>query len=124
MAAIKKFVNTHSLAEVFYDSLVDGDDTLDLSLDDYRDFLKDKERVNPLTQDDIDNVALLYLEYKDFVGDANLSEGALSNPDNWQNYLPLLRRILQLFEQFTPETPALRSRAAIFLSVPLYPNRH
>src|SRR6266511_3995002 len=86
---IKKHMNTYSLANILYTSLVDGADTLNLSLTVYDGFLRKKDHINPLSQDDVDMVTILYLEFRGFVGDVDLSEKSLGDEKKWHLYLPL-----------------------------------
>src|SRR3954466_6159433 len=90
---IKKHMNTFVLANTLYTSLVDGAATPNLSLTDYDHFLKKKDHINPLSQYDVDKVTLLYQEFRDSVGDVDLSEQSLGHEKKWHLYPPLLQRI-------------------------------
>ena len=117
---IKKHMNTFFLANTLYTSLVDGAETLNLTLTYYDRFLRKKDHINPLSQDDIDMVTILYLEFRDFVGDVDLSEESLGHEKKWHLYLPLLQRILVIFEEHHQQS---RLKLRLFDLVPQFTYR-
>jgi len=119
--SIKRHVKTSKLADVIYATLVTGAETFDCTLANYRRFLKNKEGVNPLTDDDVDAVAILYISFYNFVGDVDLSEEALGHANKWHLYLPLLHGILLTFEQHHRQS---RLKLRLFNLVPQFTYRH
>nr|CAG8531301.1 6370_t:CDS:2 [Entrophospora candida] len=57
------------------------------------------KNIDDASQRCLNYILELYNEVRDFVGDLDLSEDAMGGAKSWQNYLPLLYKILKIFEE-------------------------
>ena len=57
------------------------------------------KNIEDASQQCLNYILELYNEVRNFVGDLDLSEDAMGGTKSWQNYLPLLYKILKIFEE-------------------------
>jgi len=57
------------------------------------------KNIEDASQQCLNYILELYNEIRNFVGDLDLSEEAMGGTRSWQNYLPLLYKILKIFEE-------------------------
>ena len=69
---------------------------LNLNINNVGEYMKN---IEDASQQCLNYILELYNGIRNFVGDLDLSEDAMGGTKSWQNYLPLLYKILKIFEE-------------------------